>query len=469
MKPIPNVSTAYRLLHDGTIALAKIERNGMRIDLELCAEHEKTLTKKINELELKIKGSSFYKNWTRATKGIPNLYSNQQLGYFLYDVLKIKPVKTTTSGKGSTDEEALSKLNVKELNDLLQIRKLLKIRDTYLKSFVREQINGWIHPSFNLHTVRTYRSSSNNPNFQNVPKRDKEAMYICRSVIFPRKGHQLMELDYGSLEVRIAACYHQDPEMIRYLKDDSSDMHGDMTKEIFLLDTFDKSIPGHSHLRAATKNGFVFPQFYGDYYKNNAYSLAVDWCGMNDKRWSAKSGTVIGDTIIGKHLISKGITSMNKFIDHIKKIENHFWNDRFPVYKKWKEDTWNMYLRTGQIPMFTGFVCTDEMRKNEAINRAIQGSAFHCLLWSLIQVDKFFTKNNYKSRFIGQIHDALVVDVYPPELMKVAKIVKKIATEELPKNWKWINVPLKIEADLGGVDESWHLLKPYDLNTFKII
>jgi DNA polymerase-1 len=132
--------------------------------------------------------------------------------------MKIKPIKTTESGAGATDEEALKKLDVPGLELILRIRKLNKIRSNIFRSiFVREQTNGFLHPSFDLHTVRTYRSGSSNPNFQNIPKRDTEAMEICRRAIIPRPDHMLIEADYSSLEVNIAACYHKDPVLIKYL------------------------------------------------------------------------------------------------------------------------------------------------------------------------------------------------------------------------------------------------------------
>ena len=132
-------------------------------------------------------------------------------------------------------------LEIPELNNLLQIRKLKKNRDTYLNGFLREQVNGYIHPSFNLHLVRTFRSSANSPNFQNIPIRDKESMQLTRRALFPRPGHQLLEIDYGQLEVRIAACYNQDKQLIHDIV--QGDMHGDMASQIFMINPFDRDIP----------------------------------------------------------------------------------------------------------------------------------------------------------------------------------------------------------------------------------
>jgi DNA polymerase I-like protein with 3'-5' exonuclease and polymerase domains len=69
----------------------------------------------------------------------------------------------------------------------------------------------------------------------------------------------------------------------------------------------------------------------------------------------------------------------------------------------------------------------------------------------------------FKTRLVGQIHDAIVLDVHPDELKKVSKVLQKIMIDDLVSHWDWLNVPLAIEADIGGVDESWNELKPYEL------
>lgn len=459
----PNTEAAYRLFHDGTLALARAEQQGMRIDLEYCEKKERHLTRKIHRLEQNFINSKFYRRWAGSMRARPNINSNPQLAYFLYEIEKIPPIKITATGKGATDEEALEKLNLPELNDILEIRKLKKIRDTYLKGFVREQINGQIHPSFNLHTVRTFRSSSDRPNFQNIPKRDKEAKRMIRKAIYPRRGHQLMEIDFGSLEVRIAACYHHDPTMMAYIRDPSTDMHGDMAKQIFKIKDFDKKLPEHALLRGAVKNGFVFPQFYGDYYKNCALYIASNtWCRLPEGRWRKGQGVSMpGGKTISDHLIRQGIKSTDDFVNHIRKIEQDFWGTRFPVYAEWKEEWWREYLKTGSINMLTGFTCYGVMGKNDCINYPVQGSAFHCLLWGFIELDRYFEKNNFKTRLIGQIHDAVIFDVHPDELEKVIEVSRHILIEKLPENWKWICVPLEVEAEVGNVDESLDDLKPF--------
>ena len=260
----PRFEEAYHLLHEGILALAKAERAGIRVDLDYIEEQMGYLNIEITQLEESIIRTNFYKHWKHSMKGTINMHSNTQLATFLYKVRKLKVEKETTSGLGSTDDETLRQLatnyDIPELELILKVRKLKRVRDTYLLAFEREQVNGYIHPFFNLHLVTTYRSSSDHPNFQNIPKRDEESMQLCRRALYPRPGHQLLEIDYSGLEVRIAACYHKDPTMLEYIRNPKSDMHGDMAKQIFLLNDFNKET--HGVLRQAAKNVFVFPEFY---------------------------------------------------------------------------------------------------------------------------------------------------------------------------------------------------------------
>jgi DNA polymerase-1 len=447
---------SYKLLHDGMLAFARAERQGMRVDLDQAQTNTEELTDMIEELEQGIKRTKFYKHWKHSSRGGINMASNQQVANFLYNVKKIKPVHKTKSGKGGTSEEALEALNIPELTDMLRVRKLKKIRDTYLQSFLREAHNGYIHPFFNLHNVQTYRSSSDSPNWQNIPVRDKEAKKFIRQCLFPRPGHQLAELDYSGVEVRVACCYHKDPAMVRYIKDKTTDMHGDMAKQIYVIKDFDKSKEPYAILRSGAKNGFVFPQFYGDYYANNALSLAK-WGGLPiDHSWGKNDGLILPDgSSLGTHMKEAGFKNIGSFTNHLKRIEAHFWKKRFPVYNAWKEKWWEDYQRKGYFDLLTGFRCSGVMERNSAINYPVQGAAFHCLLWSFIKLDKIMRKCKWKSRLIGQVHDSIIFDIYPPEKEEVLQTAKEVTTKLLPKAWKWITVPLDIEAEICEVDQSW--------------
>jgi len=448
---------AYQLVHDGILALARAERQGIRLDYEYCKIKRKHLERKIEFYQKKIEDTKFYRRWNHIYGAKTNIYSNHQLSKILYKVLKIEPSKTTDTGMGSTDEHTLSQIDIPELKLILQMRKLSKIKETYLGSFMREyNEDGCIHPSFDLHTVRTFRSSGSNPNFQNIPIRDDEAMKICRRAILPRPGHLLMEADFSALEVNVSQFYHKDPVMKKYLLDKDSDMHLDMAKQIFMLDEMDRSLPAHKTLRNAAKNGFIFPQFYGDYYGNNAKSLA-DWATLpQEGRWKKGSGIQLPDgTHISDHFRGKGITSFNSFLDHLQAVENDFWNRRFRKYHEWRKSQVARYRKKGYLKMLTGFECSGVMRRNEIINYPIQGTAFHCLLFTFIRLDEIMRQEKWDTKLIGQIHDSIIMDVDPDELDHVQETAHRIVREDLPAKWNWIIIPLEIEIDVYGIDKPW--------------
>ena len=455
MKIKATTADAYELFHNGVLALARAERQGIRVDTDYCIRKRNHLNRKISRLQKQLEETKLYQRWNLIYKAKTNIHSNHQLSQVLYKNMKIQPLKLTESGEGSTDEEALSRMDVPGLDLILKIRKLAKIRSTYLEGFYREAQNGYIHPSFNLHNVRTYRSSSADPNFQNIPKRDKEAMEICRRALLPRPGHLLLEADFSALEVMISACYHKDPTMLKYLKDKKADMHLDMAKQIFMFDELDKANPTHHILRQAAKNGFVFPQFYGDYYGNNALGLC-DWTKLPQGKWKPGMGLELpSGEHISDHLIKSGIRSFPQFTDHMKQVEDDFWGKRFRVYNSWRKAWVERYRRKGSLQMLTGFVCSGIMRRNEIINYPIQGTAFHCLLLTFVLLDKAMREEGWRSRLVGQIHDSIMMDVHPDELEHIEKTAHKIVKEDLPNTWDWIIVPLEIEIENYGVDNAW--------------
>ena len=95
------------------------------------------------------------------------------------------------------------------------------------------------------------------------------------------------------------------------------------------------------------------------------------------------------------------------------------------------------------------------MGKNDVTNYPAQGSAFHCLLFSFIEIDKVMQKEKWDSHLIGQIHDSCILDVYPEELKHVTKTINQITTKLLPETWKWIITPMIVEMEIAPVDEPW--------------
>ena len=50
---------AYQLFHEGTLALARAERQGIRLDVDYCERQKKLLTNRINRAYNKLKETKF--------------------------------------------------------------------------------------------------------------------------------------------------------------------------------------------------------------------------------------------------------------------------------------------------------------------------------------------------------------------------------------------------------------------------
>lgn len=447
----PNSKEAYRLLHEGTVALAEVEHTGIRVDVDYCKREADSIGAQVETLRSKVMKDKFMRKWRKRWAGKFDMGSDTQLRDMLFGYLKLKNEKQTTSGQSSVDKTVLDqfKEEVPVLSDLLAIRQLEKAKGTYLEGFIREAVQRddgtWrLHPSYQLHRARTYRSACEMPNFQNVPVRDKEMQRLVRESILPSPGNILGEIDYAALEVRIAACYHQDANMLTYIKDPTTDMHRDVASDVYLLplDGVTKDT------RYCGKNKFVFPVFYGSYFEETAKAL---WEAISQMSLATVDGTPMK-----QHLRAHGIKNYDDFKQHVKRVEDKFWGERFPEYHQWRVDWYANYLKKGFFCSLTGFTYQGAMARNDVINYPVQGSAFHCLLWSLIQMVRWLRKNKMKTRVVGQIHDSMLLDIYPPEKDIVLAQARHIMTQQIMSAWSWICVPLDIGIDLAPQDKSWY-------------
>lgn len=457
MKPITN--QAYQLLHEGCIALSQVEANGIRIDVDYLKRTLASTKKDINKLTTKLKSGKIYKRWKEEYKYKTKLGSRAQLGHILFDIMDYECLEETDTGRAKTDEAALKTVDIPFVRRYLKLEKLKKARNTYLKNIRRETFNGFMHPFFNLHLALTYRSSSDHPNFQNIPIKNPYVAELIRRAFIARKNHQLIETDFKGIEVCCATCYHHDPNMIIYLSDTKkNDMHRDAACDCLMI----KKSQVSWNTRDIAKNMFIFPQFYGDWHKHCAANL---WNAIVERHICTEDGVYLI-----KHLKRKGITELGNcdpdedavegtFEYHIKEVEYDFWNEKFPVYHQWKQDWYEAYLKKGYFETLTGFIIEGMMKRNEVINYPVQGSAFHWLLWALIRIQKLLKKYRMKSLLVGQIHDSIVGDVHKREKRDYLNIVRQVIYEDLPKHWKWIIVPLSVETKVAPVGGSWFDIK----------
>lgn len=456
-------------MHEGAIAFAAVEANGIKVDTDYLERTARDLDKRIGEHASSLRSRDLWDRWVHRFGVKSNLDSLNQLGHLLFD-----PPKTgglgysckarTATGRAKVDESAVERVGRDKNNEdaaefctlYTRWKKLCKARSTYVGGIARETVDGFLHPFINLHLTETFRSSSSEPNFQNMPVRNKEIGDLIRRIFISRfKNGRVADIDFSGIEVKVAACYHKDPNMMTYIRDPETDMHRDTAMKLFNLNKEQVS----KAARHTAKNRFVFPQFYGDYYVS---------CAKNIWEESVRRGLAVegSNQTVQEHLADRGIKKLGKcdpdkspkpgtFEYQVKQIEDWFWQQQFKVYTRWKKEWWREYLKRGYFSMYTGFVCQGVYRRNQVINYPVQGAAFHCLLWSLIKLQKWLTRHKMKSCVVGQIHDSLVLDLHPKEVQDVLTVAYRVMTKSLLKAWDWIIVPMDVEVEVSPEGGSW--------------
>ena len=441
IKPLSN--GAYQLLHEGTLCFADIEANGLHINVDYYKQAKKNMIDIVADLEQKIMQTKEGQMWKQYYGHKLNLNSHPQLGDILFNKLKYTSTKVTEKAKKpATDDQSLSKINTPFTSLYLKRAKLKKAATTYIDAFLREEVNGVIHPFLGLVGVRTYRSQGDHPNLLNIPIRDPEIGKLIRTGIKPSHGNRLVERDYKGIEVSIAASYNHDPVLLHDII--RGDMHRDTAMDCFIL----KKEQMTKNIRFLGKNEAVFPWFYSDWYKSTARNMYEH---IDDKQYSTKQGV-----LLRAHLASVGIKTYRQFESHLEKVFDRFWNKKYKVYTAWKRQWVKDYWKKGYFDTLTGFRCSAIMDDKQAVNYPIQGSAFHCLLWSLIQLNNWLKKENMKSKIVLQVYDCVLTDEHPSESAIIEKKAKEIMTIDLPRHFPWITAPMLIETEATEIDGNWH-------------
>ena len=165
-----------------TVVLAKIENEGIALDVDMLKEYSVELTdelvlqtKKIHELA----GEEF------------NIASPKQMGEILFTKMELgKKPKKTKSGQFSTSEETLLQLKDSHpiIEEILNFRAVKKLLSTYVDALpaLVNSTTQRIHTTFNQSVAATGRLSSVNPNLQNIPIRTKRGMKV-REAFIPRR------------------------------------------------------------------------------------------------------------------------------------------------------------------------------------------------------------------------------------------------------------------------------------------
>ena len=400
------LSDVYLKIEEPLIrVLAKMEKDGVKMDLDSLRSFAAGLREEVQKREEKI----------RAMAGNPNLNisSPKQIAALLYDELQL--LQRKKKGNDSTDEETLLSIEDRHpiVREILEFRAAKKLLSTYIEPFPGyiSRSDGKIHTCFNQALTATGRLSSSNPNLQNIPIRSERGKEIRKAFVPSREGGVIMSADYSQIELRIMAHLSQDRHLIEAFNS-GLDVHKATAAKIFGIDS--SEVSAEQRRIAKTAN-------FGIMYGISAFGLSQR---LSCSRAEAK-----------------------------QIIDDYF--ESFPAIRSFIEDTLTAARENGYVETIFGrrrFVPDVNSRngtvralaERNAVNAPIQGTSADIIKMAMAGVDRRISEAGLKSRMVLQIHDELLFDALEEEI----DTLKAIVVEEM-ENVVRLSVPLTVECDYG--------------------
>ena len=355
-----------------------------------------------------------------------NFASVPQVQDLLFVRLGLPVVAKTKTGAPSTNEEALEILQ--HYHDIpkimLEFRKVSTLNNMFIQKIPSLlDLNNIIHPSYLLHGTVTGRTSSEDPNAQQFPRKVSDPwlfqyQWEIKKLFDSRWGKDglILQFDYSQLELRVAAVLSGDDFMLEVYRE-GRDLHREIAAKVYKIPI--EEVTPEQRTKAKKVN-------FGIIYGISAAGLAAD------------------------PEVDMTYDEAQKFIREYFKI--------VPKLKKWLDKTTSeakrdKYVRTmfGRYRRLSSVDSSESGIRNgalrEAVNAPVQGTGSDMTLMSIIIINNMLKERNLKTRIFVTVHDSIGFDVYRPELAEVIDIVKN-TMEHLPFEFLG-DVPIVSEMELG--------------------
>ena len=389
--------------------LREVEKEGVRIDVEMLKSAEEQLSKELATLEQEI--------YTAA--GVTfNVNSPKQVGEVLFDQLKLDAkAKKSKTGQYSTSEEVLLGLKGKHevVAMILEYRELKKLISTYiaaLPTYINPE-TGKIHTTYNQTVTATGRLSSSNPNLQNLPIRSERGQLIRQAVI-PDEGCLFLSADYSQIELRLMAHFSQDPHMVEAFRS-GQDVHAATAAKIFGVAI--EEVTKEQRRQAKTAN-------FGIIYGISAFGLAQQ---LDCSRSEAKA------------LIDGYFAAFPGVIDYIERQKELARQQGYTI---------TLFGRKRYLPDINSHNATvRSFAERNAVNSPIQGTAADIIKKAMVAINRRLKVEGLQAKMIMQVHDELNFNVPVNEVDRV----KELVVSEM-QNVVQLSVPLIADC---GVGKNW--------------
>lgn len=390
-----------------TKVLAKMELEGIALDVEMLQNYSTQLTSELQLRENKIH---------QLADEEFNISSPKQMGEILFEKLELsKKPKKTKSGQYSTSEETLLKLKDTHpiIEEILTFRGVKKLLSTYVDA-LPELVNTEtkrIHTTFNQSVASTGRLSSVNPNIQNIPIRTKRGMKVREAFIPKDESYTLMAADYSQIELRIMASLSKDEGMLTAFNN-GVDIHSATAAKVFKVDI--KDVDRNMRSQAKSVN-------FGIIYGISAFGLSQN---IGVSRTEAKE-------------------IIDNYFEQFPKVKEYMdWSIEQAREKEYVETIMGRRRYLKDINASNGMIRA--MAERNAINAPIQGSAADIIKIAMINVQQAMEQREMKSKMLLQVHDELVFDMHNSESSELKTLVKEKMVQAVS-----LQVPLIVDIGEG--------------------
>ncbi len=383
--------------------LYQMEENGFKIDEASLNQLDQYYSKRIEDLTQQIydfAGEEF------------NINSPKQVAEILFDKLGLNAWQNK---KRSTGIDILEELKFEHpiVEKIIEFRKYQKLKSTYINVYKKicDEKGSIIHTNFNQTLTNTGRLSSSDPNLQNIPANDNDTVSLRKIFISKFKDGEIASADYSQIELRLLAEMSGEEKLIETFKQ-GKDIHTQTACMIFHVKP--EQVTAKMRREAKAVN-------FGVIYGIGAYGLSQN---IKVTRQSAQE-------------------YIDSYYTRYPKVKE-FANKNIEFAKA------NGYIKTkyGRIRHIPELSSTNKnlqaFGERVAMNMPLQGTASDIIKFSMLKVVHLLNKFSLKSQLILQIHDELILDVYPGEQDMVTKIL-----HEGMEDWLELSVPLPIKLNFG--------------------
>lgn len=396
-----------------TLVLTQMQ--GVPISQKRVDEFYDHYTTLLEEIESKLMKKAPVKRFERAKGKAFRPTSNADVLHLVTHIMGLD-IEENNEGKKTVDAAVLQKFENSTIKLILEHRGASKMLSTYVLP-VREGSphlyqGSMAHPIIGTTATETWRTSSEDPNIQNWPKRkNREIRRQARG----SKGTRFVSFDYSGVQARNVAMESLDKALIEAFRH-RYDIHTDWMERIYKA--FPKWIPGglsklskddRKLFRHKAKNLFVFPSFFGAQPFSISRTLELPEDVIND-------------------------------------VHAEFW-DLFKDIYKWHDKIRKHYREYGFVTGLSGFRRRAPISPTQLINAPIQADE------SLIVMDAMNRLSELQDpRFQAclMVHDDLTF-VWPAE--EVEANAEIVLTNMLQTSFDWARVvPLGVEMQVG---EDW--------------